>query len=59
MKGKVTGEFTGEFLDSVDGFLRRIIKVIHHDGVVTAEKKLEDCVTADVTGSAGNQNGFV
>lgn len=59
MKGKVTGEITGEFLDSVDGYLRRIIKVIHHDDFVTAKKKLEDCMAADVTGSTGNQNGFV
>jgi hypothetical protein len=45
--------------DSVDGFLRRIVEIIYDDGFVTAEKKLEDGVAADVTGSAGDENGFV
>lgn len=58
MKRKVTGGFTGERLDSIDGFGGRIIEIINDDDFVTGEKKLENGVGSDVTGTAGNKNGF-
>ncbi|CAI8612403.1 unnamed protein product [Vicia faba] len=59
MKRKVTGKITGESLDSIDGLTRKIIEVINNNDFVTGKKKLENGVGDDITGTAGNKNGFV
>lgn len=59
MKGEVIPKFTGELPDSADGKLGGIVEVVDDDGCEASEQKLENGVATDVTGSAGNKDGFV
>lgn len=47
-----------EFSDTVNGNFRGIVKVVNDDGAEATEQKLQHGVAADVTGSAGDQNGL-
>lgn len=55
-KGKVLCQFSGEFLDSGYGDCGGVVEVVDSQYVVTGEKKLEDGVATNVSGTTGNQN---
>lgn len=56
MEGEVLPELPRELPDPLEGDLRGVVEIVHHDGAVAPLEELQHGMAADVAGTAGDQN---
>lgn len=56
METKILAGLPGKFHNSLDGDVRRVVEIIHHDGIEPPLKELQHRVAPDVARPARHQN---
>lgn len=56
MEAKILARLPGELCNPLDGDIRGVVEIIHHNGVETPLEELQHRVASDVARSARHQN---